>query len=481
MKKYGELNAYLFIYKRRLTKIKKQYILAFSILFDKVTILYLVPFFVGGLILFKESIQNYTQYFYILNQNNYSVIIYFTLFLFLFYLSKSYFDPRYKVTSSDFHLSLITYDLEKIIKIIILQEQIKRLIIFSTIITVFYFLRVLSFESMFLLIISFAISDLFSGLTQWKLFQRNLKGIITKITYTIILIFLFMFIYINFLRDFSVLVFFIYNIVLLLMSIIQFKRKLTSKVNWNQVIPIGDDKTWNLLIVKLITGVGFNIVPNRVRLPALTKVNKVDNIPYELSAIVSVYWKRYLIHNKTIPFNIIGNCVAILLFLSLSTNISSGLNLAIPTLIGMYLLYGIFKNRLDTLQFKVLPMSANNHVNGFYRVTFWFILVLLLPHFVILLVKSSLSIWLISIVIVSEWIVGSYIFKALLHLGILNFLKVKKYSKAHHLLIILLYLILQTFLELLPLLSILVIIIFLLKSILNFKNIGVSPFQFEKK
>ncbi|MFC2949998.1 hypothetical protein [Virgibacillus sediminis] len=479
--KSQEFNAYKFINKQRRKKIRNQYKLAFSILFDKVTLVYLIPLFFVGILLFKESIQGEAGYIYSLNQYNYSVTIFLTSIIFLFYSFKSLFDPRYKVTSSDFNLSLLTYDIEKIIKIIILHEQAKRLIVFTIVIVALYGLGIFSLKTGLLFVVSFGVTDFFSGLIQWGAYQKNTKAIIARILFSTVAIGIWLIAFTTFLIDFSFIVFPFYLILCGTFSIFLFKRTLTENVNWKQVLLLGDEKTWNLLIVKLITGTGFNNLENKGRLPGLTKNMKVDNPPYDLTSVIALYWKRYLLLNKALSFNVIVNCLAILLFLSLSVNLPSGMNLAIPTLVGMYLLYGIFKSKLETMHFQVLPVSINSHIDAFYRITYWFILALLLAHSVVLVINSSFSLGLIPVIILGEWLVVSYTFKTLLNLGISYFLRIKHYYRAFHLLIILLFLTLLTFMELFPLISALIVGIFLTKSIVKRRNFGELSFQLVKK
>ncbi|MFC3039667.1 hypothetical protein ACFOGI_05330 [Virgibacillus xinjiangensis] len=469
------------IYIQRRKKIRKQYQLAFSILFDKITLWYLIPLFFVGILLFKETIQGVAGSFNALNQFNYTISILFPFILSLFYLYKSLFDPRYKVTSSDFHLSLLPYDIEKVIKIIVLHEQLKRLIVFFISIICFYWLGIFSLKTGLLLTVSFGVTDFLSGLIQWRTFQRNIKAIIARILGGTVIAAICLAALSSFLIEISSIFFLYYIVSCGALAVFLFSRTLTSQVNWKQVILTGDEKTWNLLIVKLITGIGFNHIERTGRLPGVAKETKNDQPPYELTSVLALFWKRYFLLNKASSFHVLGNCLAILLFLSLSINLPSGLNLSIPAVVGMYLLYGIFKSNLETTRFQVLPGSISSHVDAFYRVTYWFFLTLLGAHSLFLGINSSFPSGMIPVVILGEWLVVSYTYKTILKLGISSFFRMKQQYRAFHLFTILFFLTLLTMLELFPLISFFIVGIFLVKLVAKRRYVGVLSFQFMKK
>lgn len=249
-----ELHVLRFVSKQRTKKIIEKYKLAFSIIFDKTILIYICIMGIIGLFFFKESAHYYSHYIQLINRNNDSLIIYFLLLSSLFYFFKGFLDPRYKVTTSDYNLNLLTYDLDKILKILVINQQIKRILIVSLLIFVCYLLNVFNLETMLLFIIFFSTSDIFTGIIQWRNFQRGIKSFLISVSYIFLLFGVYLYSY--FLTDLSrtsilTLIF----ILLIILILIQFKTNISHSTNWNEVTIIGDDKTWNLLIVKLITGV----------------------------------------------------------------------------------------------------------------------------------------------------------------------------------------------------------------------------------
>lgn len=472
-----ELHVLRFVSKQRTKKIIEKYKLAFSIIFDKTILIYICIMGIIGLFFFKESAHYYSHYIQLINRNNDSLIIYFLLLSSLFYFFKGFLDPRYKVTTSDYNLNLLTYDLDKILKILVINQQIKRILIVSLLIFVCYLLNVFNLETMLLFIIFFSTSDIFTGIIQWRNFQRGIKSFLISVSYIFLLFGVYLYSY--FLTDLSrtsilTLIF----ILLIILILIQFKTNISHSTNWNEVTIIGDDKTWNLLIVKLITGVGFNFTPHRLRTSGVNK-KKVKEAPYTLPAIITRYWKNYFTFNKNISFTIITNCIAVLIFLNININVNapSGLYLTFSTLIYMYWLYGIFKHKLDTIQFKVLPFSTECHIRGFYLSTSWMMLIILLVHSTFKLMDPSISNGLDIFTILSEWLLIKFTFMYLLKYGAMNTLNFKKIPKFYHLFLIMFYSLLLMTMESIPILSFIIILIFGSKYLFKLKNNEIKTYS----
>lgn len=470
-----ELHVLRFVFKQRIKKISEKYKLAFSIIFDKTTLIYIGIAGIIGLFVLMESVHYYSHYIQLINKNNDSLIIYFLVVSSLFYFFKGFLDPRYKVTTSDYNLNLITYDIDRIIKILVINQQIKRVLIMSFLTFICYLLKILNLETMILFIIFFSTSDIFTGIIQWRNFQRRIKSFLISVSYISILFGVYLYLY--FLTDLSkTSILALLFILLIILILIQFKTNISQNTNWNEVIIIGDDKTWNLLIVKLITGVGFNFIPHRLRTSGVNK-KKVKETSYTLPAIITRYWKNYFIFNKNIPFTIITNCIAVLIFFNVSINAPSGLSLALSTLIYMYWLYEIFKNKLDTIQFKVLPFSIECHIRGFYFTTSWMMLTILLVHSTFKLIDPSISNGLVIFIILSEWLLIKFIFTYLLKYGAMDKLNFKKMPKFYHLFLVIFYSLLLMIIESIPIFSFIIILIIGSKYLFKLKNNRIKTYQ----
>lgn len=470
-----ELHVLRFISKQRTKKIIEKYKLAFSIIFDKTTLIYIGIAGIIGLFVLKDRAHYYSHYIQLININNDSLIIYFLLLSSLFYFFKGFLNPRYKVTTSDYNLNLLTYDLDKILKILVINQQIRRILIVSLLIFVCYLLKVFNLETMLLFIIFFSISDIFTGIIQWRNFQRRIKSFLISVSYISLLFGVYLYSY--FLRDLSkTSILTLLFTLLIILILIQFKTNISHNTNWNEVIKIGDYKTWNLLIVKLITGVGFNFIPHRLRTSGVNK-KKVKETSYTLPAIITRYWKNYFIFNKNIPITIITNCIAVLILFNVNINAPSGLYLAFTTLIYMYWLNEIFKNKLDTIQFKVLPFSIECHIRCFYVNTSWMILIILLVHSTFKLIDPSISNGLVIFIILSEWLLIKFIFTYLLKYGAMDKLNFKKIPKFYHLFLVIFYSLLLMIIESIPIFSFIIILILGSKYLFKFKKNTIKTYQ----
>jgi hypothetical protein len=471
MTKGGELQAYSFVYQQRRRKVHQLMKSALSILFDKVTLLYLTPLFIGALFILKESLLEYEQYFKMMNGHMYAVSIFFALFIHVFYRLKSLVDPRFKVTSSDFNLSLLTYDTEKIVRLIIAHEQVKRMGYFAVLLLLLRTFHIVSWSLLLLLFVSFIVMDSLTGIMQWRNYQKRIGQWMIHTAAGFGVIGLFLLLYVLFLRDIPLAAYIVLNgCCLMLIAYLLRKEPLTSQVKWDEVILIGDDKTWNLLIVKLITGVGFNMVPRRIRLSNPNrKKGQNERIPYEASHLLFTYWKKYFMGNKTLAFNLIVNASALYLFIRMNVDVFPGLYVLFPSLLMIYLLRGILKTRLHSIQFQVIPWGKDEQVAAFSKSTCWLFGLLSILHFIFSVIHSTT--WMVGLVVLAEYIVTYFIYSYILTLTVSASLKKRDSYKPKHVLAVFLYISAITAIEYIPLLSMFILMAYLMK---RYQKVGLT-------
>jgi len=456
---HNELELYNFINKRRRKKVAAKYRLAFSIIFDKVTLFYLIPLLIIGILFLKNSINYNSEWIIYLNLNNFLVSTVLGAYLIVCYSFKAFIDPRYRLTSSEYNLTVLPYRINHIMHIIIFREQLKRLSIFICILTIVYILGVFNLNSLVLLLISFLISDLTSGLLQWLIFQKTALVKATLLTGVLLITILFLTLLMN--MEYSSFLFWIFHSISILVIIIILKIDILKQVNWRLVVLISDDKTWNPFLVKLITGVGFNSISTRTRMSLPTNNQKKSKpLPYQLEKILLKYWKQSLVNNKGISFHLLSNGLAITAFLTFKATFSLTLGFTLASLIVTYLISNFLTEKLNQLNFKIIPWSLNDYVESIYKLTRWFIFILFVPQGIFLLTNiSEYSLLSIGLVLVSEYLLSMTYLKNVIKTNVLSQIFKKGNMKKKSTFTAIMYAISLTFIGIYPLLSILAIML----------------------
>jgi len=455
----NELELYNFINKRRRKKIAAKYRLAFSVVFDKVTLFYLIPLLIIGILFLKNSINYSSEWIIYLNLNNFLVATVLGAYLMVCYSLKAFIDPRYRLTSSEYNLTVLPYNMKYVINIIIVREQLKRLAVFLCILIVLYILDILNLNSILLLLTSFLISDFTSGLLQWFIFQKTALVKATLLTGILLITLLFFTLLIN-IENTSFL-FWIFHSIYIVIIIMLLKIDIFKQVNWRLVVLISDDKIWNPFLFKLITGVGFNSVSTRTRMSLPTNTQKKSKpLPYQLQKILLKYWKQSLINNKSISFHLLSNGLAITVFLTFKVTFSLTLGFTLASLVVTYLISNFLIEKLNQLSFQIIPWNLNDYVESLYKLTRWFIFILLVPHGIFLLMNiSEHSLLSIGLVLVSECILSMTYLKNVIRTNVLSQIFKSENTKRKNAFTAIIYAISVTLIGIYPLLAILTIII----------------------
>jgi len=456
---HNELELYNFINKRRRKKIAAKYRLAFSIIFDKVTLFYLIPLLIIGILFLKNSIDYNSEWIIYFNHNNFLFATVLGAYLIVCYSFKALIDPRYRLTSSEYNLTVLPYSMKHIINIIILREQLKRLAIFLCILIVFYILGILNLNSILLLLTSFLISDFTSGLLQWLIFQKTALVKATLLTGILLITTLFLTLLLNI--ENSSFLFWIFQSISIIIIIILLKIDRFKQVNWRLVVLISDDKTWNPFLFKLITGVGFNSISTRTRMSLPTNNQKKSKpLPYQLQKILLKYWKQSLINNKSISFHLLSNGLAITAFFTFKATFSLTLGFTLASLLVTYLISNFLIEKLNQLNFQIIPWNLNDYVESLYKLTRWFIFILFVPQGIFLLMNiSEYSLLSIGIVLVSECLLSMTYLKNVIRTNVLSQIFKNENTKKKNTFTAIIYAISVTLIGIYPLYAILAIII----------------------
>ncbi|KGX85508.1 hypothetical protein [Pontibacillus litoralis] len=420
------------VYQNRFKRIIELYKRSFFILFDKVTLIYLIPFVSIGMIFLRSYIlEHRTETIYTFFHH--APLLLSSEFAYLLLLAAglaSFISPRYKLTNSDYLLITLPVNMELIFRRNIQREQIKRLIVmvilFSLSTLLFDFFSILTCV---LLILTFAIVDLFTGLFQWMAFQKQGRQKLCFIMGYFVLLIIIGVGFILFQSHYLAYYYIIGMGLMFTVTIKWFREELLYSVKWGETISYGEEKTWNRLIVKLITGVGFNF-PSKLY---ITKKNgSKKRVNYQLTSVLSANWEGYLLNNKSITLNILINTIAIFILLSIRFHVYS-LSYFLSTLLMFYLLKNIFQEQLTTHKFRVLPWSKRDYIKSFLKSVSWLVGLLLILQFIVLIFISGNGIYQSIFAVIGHGVYSVFFFILLLQNSFLllesknNFLKLKQF------------------------------------------------------
>jgi hypothetical protein len=479
MSKESTREVFLLLYRSRLKQVIGLYKMSFFILFDKVTLFYLIPFSLVALLVVRQYVFGHINYVLLSILHNYPLLCC-TVFAFLFLLStgiSSIISPRFKLTNSDYLILTLPVNMELILRWNIKREQFKRLILLVIFLSIFTFIfNLFSLLTYVFIIITFVIVDLFAGLFQWKTFQQHGKQRLFSlfVYFTSVLIFGLMVIFFYKIKfPVPIVIFYIIEMLIVqFLSFIWLKGKLMGSVEWGKTVWYGEEKTWNRLVVKLITGTGFK--SNKFWISK--KTVKEKRIKYQLVKVLTHYWKEHCLQNKVFLINMVTNTAAIWGYLVIR-NHAIDFAYSISSIIMLYFLISVFKDSLNTYQFRVLPWPKREYVRSFLFFSFWPIILLLGLNFISLIWLSKFILLKCLLIVFG---VGTYTFSYLILLlndSFLSFGNKGKLLKLKQVLYIIFYVGLCYLSTFYPFINIAIILIVAI-SLLLYKRLLIVRYKF---
>lgn len=253
------------------------------------------------------------------------------------------------------------------------------------------------------------IADILSGLLQWSIFQlrrrTKAKLFLSLFSIVLLLVLLLMFGLKQFIIPYMTTLYILMLFVAILWMVIILKRDLLHAVDWQKTVAFGENKLYNLLIVKLVSG-HFASYKRPSWIPTNEcKQSKV--LKHNVNDLVDHFYKTQLWNRKGILINILINSIALNVFLSMNgSKISLFFALMIPLLLIISTFQEQFKDIISHPVIKTVPVSASLMSGRFMKHTILWVYLVVLPHWIIVLMQDGAHlIFLVIFQVLFIWLV----------------------------------------------------------------------------
>lgn len=412
------------IKQHRNKKILSLYQYSCSILFDKWVLLYSLPLAFLGVLFIRHIMMQYVCSLSYSSNDFYTAnVVLFILIMWVRFLTSSI-SCTYKLTVSDYMLQYMPLQLSRYVTYMILHTQFKRLAFFCLLPFLLFISNVLSLQNGMLVLLNFLISDCLFGLIQWMVFQKKWKH--RFIWFTVWLLIPIVFIWIGKSGLFPIMYDYSFPILMVLLGIGSllyvglFQSDWLHDVDWQRVVHFGENKTYNLFLVKLITG-NFSSYKKRAWIPT-NEVRAIKKIPYSVEKLLHHFFKKKLWQKKGSVFSLLSNCIALSMLLN-GIHFSSFIAFIGSSFLFLATVRLIYVELINEPFMQTIPIHLKTISTVFVNKTIPFILFVHLPQFYFLFNQYGV---VLSIVIsMIQFISVLMIYKRLIYLSSKKVLRTK--------------------------------------------------------
>jgi len=362
---------------------------ALQLIIDPISLLYLVAFLLLMISFARETLVSSLQLEAFLPLDPVKTVLVFVLGGVWFSIWDVFNSPRYPFTYSDFLLHFLPVDLNRHLKKVILRHQLIRLLTLALLLAVIalvqgWLLRyeVLSRSLMLMLFGAFVISDFARGLVQWYVFQQRflvrLAVVLAVPLLSLVALVL------TVLLDEKMAVWVLTSMLALtsVLALLLWVGLPRIQLDWERIITYGEHKTWNGLLVKLVTGAGNT--PTTVTRPWITPKHPqpAKRLPYKIDNLLAHQWGRYLWREKRpvlVPLVFFSFVLHGQAYQSQIPYFHGIAFLTVGSLL-VYILTDMFAERLQQPILRVLPWPLREMVQSYLKMVLWVLIPLLVPQ-----------------------------------------------------------------------------------------------------
>lgn len=348
------------------------YKLAFSVVVDKTTAIYLL--LIGGYLfasffILGDFVNEHYDFFMMIEEQAEKRLWLIVTILPIRYVTQSFRMPGIVFSSSEYKLSLLPYEREKIWLACVFAKW-RKTFVFSLLVALIVILMTpISMVLVIKYIALFVLIDLLMTIPQWKLYQAK----IWEKTGWLLLMFI-----INTLGFFtnSVVIGLVFIGSLTIFNYLM-KRDLFKDVNWSKVTEISDFQQWNLPILSKISEVEIK----REKRYSIFQNLKSRKKPFEYTedAIHHRLWFTYLGHNIQPIFQIMG-ALFLMLFVFLFINeYLFQIGLVVSIHIYTTALAVFFEGQFQSTMLQALPWNLPRYKETYSKWALFGSMILLIP------------------------------------------------------------------------------------------------------
>lgn len=361
-----------FIKKERLKRKLKMYKLAFQVLVDRTTAIYLlilVGYLFASFFIVGDFIRDYEPYFTVVEQQAIVRLpLLFTL-LPLRYIIQSFSRPGIIYSSSEYQLSMLTYSRTDIWFASVLSRWMKSLAVLSGIGVLLVLITPLPIGLISTYVVIFVVIEILMTVPQWKLFQLNIGVKISCLLLALVL-------------NISQLLFTSIGIslaVFCLLIILHYflSSSIFKQVKWSQVTEIGDFEVWNMPIISKASEVKIERKKKYHLFHNSTKRRKA--FTYTKRSIYRQMWNHYFGKNILLMLQLVGTLILLLTVFRFTNYFLFAIGIAISLHVYTTGLASLFRNQFETDLITILPWDVKAYKQSFFYWMIYGAIILFLP------------------------------------------------------------------------------------------------------
>lgn len=366
------LKAYQLIKRNRSRRKLDMYKLAFGVLVDRTTAVYLpilIAYLFASFFILGDFTKSYDKQFIMIEEIAKTRFWLIATILPVRYIAQSFGKPGVIFSSTEYQLSLLPYERKKIWLLCALEKWMKQLIIYTVIGLLIAFILPISYGLVFKYIALLLLLNILMTIPQWKLYQVSFWRKLSWLFFIIILNAIHFYIMIPLVS--------IGLIGVLVLMNLQLQQTMFRKVNWDKVTEVSDYQLWTMWIVSKASEIE---IKHQKKYSVFQKItHRKKPFKYEGKKIYHRLWFLYFGKNYELLLQGIG---AMLVLLTVFRFINDFLfHLGIAAVIYMYtsILMSFFKDQFQTTMIEVLPWDLLNYERAYFRWSLYGGLVLLIP------------------------------------------------------------------------------------------------------
>ncbi|MEN2466941.1 hypothetical protein [Ornithinibacillus sp. JPR2-1] len=347
--------AYWLIRRGRARKKMKVYKKMMALSFDLTTSLY--SLIVGGYVfasifIFNDILAAYQdQFLFIEEQLTERFWLIFSI-LPLRYVFQSFRNPGILITSSEYQLAMLPYEMKRIVLFTALEKWVKLLLKYAIVSAAIILITPIKPEIIVVYLAVFWLIELLMTIPQWKLFQ--VRFIPRFILFVVLIL-------VNFLgtvTKVNMIISIIVLTIVVLSNFLLFKRMFTN-INWGRVIEVNDFLVWNMPAVSKATKVKFK--RQRKHNLFLNRASRKKPFAYTDSAIHRRLWLQHFRGNIEYIVQVIGGLVLAITVLSFFNAFLGMILIALSIHIYTAFCASLFVDRFHSGIVQVLPWNIESY------------------------------------------------------------------------------------------------------------------------
>lgn len=377
--------AYLLIKRNRSRRKMDMYKLAFGVLVDRTTAIYIL--LIGGylfasIFIVGDMVGDYYEQFMMIEE------IATTRFWFIFtvlpirYITQSFGKPGVIFSSTEYQLSLLPYHRKDIWFLCVLEKWIKRIVTYAIIGCLILLITPFSYGLVLKYILLLICFDILMTIPQWKLYQ---KRFFTKLGWLCLMLVI------------NSVAFFLHTpfvgimlLGLLVIVNIQLRQTLFKRINWDKVTEISDFQLWTMWLISKASEVDIK----RQKKYSIFQNLSIRKKPFKYrdKAIYHRLWFLYFGKNYQLVLQSIGAMFVLLTVFRFMNDFLFHLGLAVVIYMYTSILASFFKDQFQAEMIHILPWDLSGYKRSFFKWSIYGGIILFIP--IGLYLGANITIWL---------------------------------------------------------------------------------------